>query len=141
MKTKRFFMTSYLVLVVAYCNVFEGLPSRGNVDVENDPAQLWYHVLWKHKAPFHFVLVQDKFVKEFQYILTGTLPTRVSQEALDFLKGKGICVYKEKSTYIRLYGFEGRPFLLPNFVSDRYFVVEVCRQYRSWSSFFDKKRK
>jgi hypothetical protein len=38
-KIERFFMTSYLVLVVTYCNVFEGLPSRGNVDVENDPTQ------------------------------------------------------------------------------------------------------
>jgi hypothetical protein len=54
MKIERFFMTSYLVLVITYCNVFEGLPSKGNVDVENDPAQLWYPVLWKHKAPFHF---------------------------------------------------------------------------------------
>jgi hypothetical protein len=73
--------------------------------------------------------------------LVGTQPLRITQEALNFLKGKGIYVYEEESTYIRLYGFEGKPFLLPNFVCDRYFFVEVCRQYKSWSSFFDKKRK
>jgi len=51
---ERFCMTSYLVLVVAYCNVFEGLPSMGNVDVENNSSHLWYPVLWKHKEIFHF---------------------------------------------------------------------------------------
>jgi hypothetical protein len=84
-------------------------------------------VLWKHKAPFHFGLVQDKFFKEFQYIFTRKLQARVSQEALDFLKGKGICVYKDKSTYIRLYGYEGNhPFLPILLVKIIFSLKYVC---------------
>jgi len=38
-KTHRFFMAAYLVLAVSYCNVFEGLSLRSNLDVENEPVQ------------------------------------------------------------------------------------------------------
>jgi hypothetical protein len=29
-------MTSYLVFALVYCNVFEGLTPRDNVDIDND---------------------------------------------------------------------------------------------------------
>jgi hypothetical protein len=81
-------MTAYLVLVVSYCNVFEGFPLRGNLDVESEPVQFWYPVLWKHKAPFQFFLIQDKFLKEFRYMLTRATPTRITQEERGFSQGK-----------------------------------------------------
>jgi hypothetical protein len=45
LKTSRFLMTAYLVLVVAYCNVFERLTSRGNFDAKKEPIQFWYPIL------------------------------------------------------------------------------------------------
>jgi hypothetical protein len=66
---------------------------------------------------------------------------RLTNVAFNFLKGKGIHVYEEEFTYIKLCEFEGNHFLLSHFVCYRYFLVEVCRQYKTWSSFFDKKRK
>jgi hypothetical protein len=108
-------MLSYLVLAVVYCNVFEGLPLRNNLDVENELVQFQHLVLWKHKAPFQLCLISYEFLKKFINILTGATPAKITQEAKDFLKGKGIYVFEEDSTYIRLYGFEGRPFLLPTF--------------------------
>jgi len=111
------------------------------LDVENEQVQFWYPILGKHKAPFHVFLIQDKFLKEFRYMLTRATPTRITQEAEDFLKGKGVCVHKEYHTYIGLYGYDGIPFLLIIFVFDRYFVAKVCRKYKTWSILFDKKRK
>jgi len=46
------------------------------------------------------------------------------------LVGKGVCVLKDKFAYIGLYGFEDEPFYLAIFVCDRFFIMEVCRQYR-----------
>jgi hypothetical protein len=63
-------MLSYLVLAMVYCNMFEGLPLRNNLDVENELVQFWYPILWKHKAPFQFCLIQDEFLKKFRNILT-----------------------------------------------------------------------
>jgi hypothetical protein len=40
-----------------------------------------------------------------------------------------------------LYGFEGRPFLLPTFICDQYFVDEVYKQYKNGPPFLIKKRK
>jgi hypothetical protein len=134
-------MTSYLVLSLAYCNTFEGMPPRGNVNFEEDLAQFWYPTLWKHKAPFYFYEIQDSFVKECKSILIRTDLARVIEAAMDFLRGKGVCVFEEKFTYIRLFNFKGKPLLLPQFVCDRFFVYELCRQYRTLSLLFDKKRK
>jgi hypothetical protein len=72
-------------------------------------------------------------------MLTGAAPTRITQEAEDFLKGKGVCVHQQDHTYIRLYGNEGIPFLILKCVYDRYFFAEVCRQYKAWSILFYKK--
>jgi hypothetical protein len=75
------------------------------------------------------------------YFTVTIFQQRITQEVEDFLKGKGICMHEEDHSYIRLYGYEGSPFLLPTFFCDRYFVVELCRQYKTWSTIFYKKRK
>ena len=75
-QTKRFYMTSYLVLALAHCNKFEGMPPKGSVNFEQDPIQFWYPPIWKHKAPFLFYQIHDSFVKECRAMLIGTEPTR-----------------------------------------------------------------
>jgi hypothetical protein len=129
-------MTEYRVLEVSYCNLFEGLSLRSNLDVENKSVQVWYPMLWKHKEPFIFSLIQDRFLKEFIFMLTREAPIRIIQEAEDFLKGKEVCVQQEDHTYIRPYGYEGSPFLLLIFFCDRYFVAKVYRQYKENSILF-----
>jgi len=39
---------------------------------------------------------------------------------------------------MRLYGFEGKPSLLPFYVSKKIFTIEVCRKYKYWAHFFDE---
>jgi hypothetical protein len=71
-------MTTYLVFSIVYCNVFEVLPLKGNVDTDNIPILFWYPVLWKHKAPFHFYIIHDRFLKEFKHVLTREEPKRIT---------------------------------------------------------------
>jgi hypothetical protein len=140
MKTKRFFMTSYLVFSLVYCNVFEGLPPRGDIDIDNDPfssGTLYYGDIRHH---FIYVKCKMNLLGNSDIFLLERRPMRLTEVVLNFLDGKGIHVYDEESTHIRLFIFEGKPFLLPHFVCDKYFVAEVYRQYKSWSSFFNKKR-
>jgi hypothetical protein len=139
--TQIFFMAAYLVFTIVFCNFFDSLPVKETVNIHNEPVQFWHPVLCKHKAPFNFCIVQDKFVREFRHILVGAEPKRITQEAEYFLKGKGICIQEKNHTYICLYGCQENPLLLPIFVCDRYFVVEVFRQYKSWCILFDRKRK
>jgi hypothetical protein len=97
---------------------FEGLnspyaSSYETVNIHNEPVQFWYPVLYKHKASFNFCIVQDKFVREFKHILVGAEPKRITQEAEDFLKEKGICIQEQSHTYIRLYGLSRKPTSTP----------------------------
>jgi hypothetical protein len=47
----------------------------------------------------------------------------------------------EDFSFIRLYGFQGKPYLLPFYVSNKLFTIKVCRQYKYWAHFFNEKRK
>lgn len=48
-------------------------------------------------------------------------------------------LYLDKEySYIRLFGFEEAPFLLPKFVIESLFILELCKKYMFWFSFFDE---
>jgi hypothetical protein len=64
-------------------------------------------------------------------MIHGSSTPRLSNESTTFIVGKGVFKVQDEFSYIRLYGFQGKPFLLPYFVYDKFFMVEVCRQYRS----------
>jgi hypothetical protein len=52
---KRFYMSSYLVFVIAHCCPFLKLFVSKKVNYEFDPVTFWYQALWRHKAS-HFFL-------------------------------------------------------------------------------------
>jgi hypothetical protein len=140
-KTKKFYMTSYLVYAIVYFHVFEDFPQSRNVNYNKDPVQFWYPSLWRHKAPYHFYQVQTAFLSTFKRMIHGSSTPRLSKEATTFLVGKGVFEVQDEFNYIRLYGFQGKPFLLPYYVYDKLFMVEVCKHYRSWAHFFNEKQK
>jgi hypothetical protein len=47
----------------------------------------------------------------------------------------------EDFSFIRLYGFKGKPYLLLFYVSNKLFTIKVCRQYKYWAHFFNEKEK
>jgi hypothetical protein len=53
---QSFYMEAYLVFVIAYCNVFDILPIKANVDIHNEPIQFLHPVLSKHKERYGFSL-------------------------------------------------------------------------------------
>ena len=75
-------------------------------------------MLWNHKAPFHIYHIHDAFLGRSRAILTRTIPNRCTQVARDFLEEKGLSYLEEEYSYIKLFGFEEAPFLLPKFVID-----------------------
>jgi hypothetical protein len=97
-------MVAYLDFTIAYCNLFDSFLVKANVDTHNVPEQLWHPILSKCKERYNFFIVQDSFVKQFRHMLVGAKPTRITQEAKQFLNEKGICIQDENHTYIQLYG-------------------------------------
>jgi hypothetical protein len=134
-------MTSYLIFTIAYFHVFEDLSRERSIDFKVEPVFAWYPALWRHKAQYYFYPVHNNFISEFKKLVFGPNTSRLSLEAATFLMGKGVFETTEYFSIIRLFGCEEKPFLLPFYVSDKHFVVEVCRQYKSWAHFFNEKRK
>jgi hypothetical protein len=60
---------------------------------------------------------------------------------MESLKEKGVWIFQDQFTYIRIFGFKGKPLILHQFVCDIFISYELCRKYNMWSLFFDKKRK
>jgi hypothetical protein len=97
--------------------------------------------LWSHKAQYNFYLINNNFISEFKKLVFGPNTSILSLKVATFLAEKGVFKTTEYFSIIRLFGYEENPFLLPLYVLDKNFVVEVCRQYKSWDHFFNKKRK
>ena len=119
-------MTTYLLYVVIYnCFVNELLVKR-DINISQEPIQFWYPMPWKHKVPYHTYLIHESFLGSRE-ILTREVPDRITQEARNFLDGKGQLYIEDEHTYFQLFGFEGTPLLLPKFVTNKIFVLEFCR--------------
>lgn len=80
--------------------------------------------------------MHDSFLRGCREIFIGEVPATIAKEARDFLNGKGKLYIEDEHTYFWFYGFEGMPFLLPKFVIDQLFLLELFQQYLYLSSFF-----
>jgi hypothetical protein len=123
-------MSSYLIFTIAYYHIFEDLPRTRSVDFGKDPVQFWYPTLWKHKDPYNFYGVQNAFLSTFMKLVYGPNTLRLSIELLPFWQGRGFLKPLDDFSFIRLYGFTEKLSLLPLYVSDKFFVIEVCKQYK-----------
>lgn len=64
----------------------------------------------------------------------------ICDEASHFLIGKSEDKEKKNNTFIRIYGYQVKPILLPNFFLDKHFVAEIFRRYIPWMNLLDKKK-
>jgi hypothetical protein len=106
-KTKKFYMTSYLVFVIVYCHIFEDFPRVRNVDFKKEPVSFWYPVLWRHKAPYNFYEVQNGFLSSFKKMIHGPTTSRLSLEVASFLSEKGFFEALEEFSFLRLVWIPG----------------------------------
>jgi hypothetical protein len=81
------------------------------------------------QSTLSFLFVPRLLCQAMQTLLTRKEPDTLTTKVKVFLVGKGEYDFQDH-TYIILYGFEGKPYLLTPFIYDRFILVEVCRQYK-----------
>jgi hypothetical protein len=140
-KDKKFFMFGYLVFTIIDSHEFQGLHISKQVDLMTDPFYTWYLDLWKQRAMYHFYEVYNSFLSIFKRLMFGENTSRFSLEAASFLNQRGEVEYGEDYNIIRIYCSRVAPIYLPFYVSDKMFIIEVCRQYRFWENFFAQRKK
>ena len=111
------------------------------MDFRVEPVYTWYSILYKHKSQYILYPIHNNFISKFKRLIFGQSTSRLSLEATSFLTRKWIYELSKEFTVIRIFGSKDKPFLLPFYTSDKLFVGEVCRQYKTWAIFFHDKRK
>lgn len=92
------------------------------------------------QGPFSFCQVQDSFVREFNYLVTGWEPNMISNEAHKFLWGKGVDEERKQNILVWIYEFHEKPLLLPKFLLGMWFIAEICKHYHLWLIIFERKK-
>jgi hypothetical protein len=90
---------------------------------------------------YHLYEVYNSFLSSFKRLVFGKNIARLSLEAASFLHQRGTFESNENYSIIIIYCSQEPPIYLTFYVSDRMFIVEVCRQYRFWEIFFSQRNK
>jgi hypothetical protein len=85
--------------------------------------------LWRHKASQHFYEDFNDFVSVFKDLLFGKKSPRMSNQESKFLDRNGTLEKLENYNVIRIFGSKENPSFLQCHISDKFFVVEIARQY------------
>jgi hypothetical protein len=106
-----------------------------------DPVYTWYQIYGSKEqctTSMKFITLSFMFFKRLMF---GENTSRLSLEATSFLNQRGEVEYGEDYNIIRIYCSCVAPICLPFYVSDKMFIIEVCRQYRFWENFFAQRKK
>lgn len=139
-KMKRFVIMAYLIIGLISSDNFSGLSCNPKFNVNQEPMQFRYPILWKNNASSNFYLIQDAFARQINYMITRQEPHHICGHTQVSLWGKDIHEERESNTLIQIYGFQGKSLLLHKFVTDKYFIVEVYRQYLDQLDIFERKK-
>ena len=134
-------MSRYLVFSIIDSHEFQGAHISKQVDLMIDPVYTWYSYLWKQREMYHLYEVYNSFLYVFKRLMFEENTSILSLEATSFLNQMGEVEYDEYYNIIRIYFSHVAPIYLPFYVSDKMFIIEVCRQYRSWKNFFSQRKK
>jgi hypothetical protein len=140
-RQKKFFMSSYLIFVVANCYPFPGLSMCKKLNSEFDPVTFSCQILWRHDACQHFYKVFNDFVSVFKALIFGKYFPRLSGQLTIFLDRKGTLEEMENYNVIRIFGSKQNPCFLPCHISGTMFFAGIAREYIYWLHFFHEKKK
>lgn len=127
-RTKTFYMSSYVIYSLARSYEYAGLVHRGVVgrglgEIRACDSYSQLH----HPAKQHYSRVNDAFTMHITRILRG-IHQRLSLEAQKLIKQFGAWLIQfSKFTYIRIQGCPSPPYMLPHYPADRIVLLEVVR--------------
>jgi hypothetical protein len=82
--------------------------------------------MWAVNCKKLFYDICNYFMVPLHLILKNPLAPRLTQEAIDTIKENGDWFIDEEFSYVRIYGCEGAPHILPRYVLDRLVLREIA---------------
>jgi hypothetical protein len=84
--------------------------------------------MWDINCKNFFYDIYNFFMVPLYFVLKNQPAPRFTQESIDAIKDIGDWYVDEEFSYIRIYGCEGYPHLLPRYVLDRLALREISYQ-------------
>jgi hypothetical protein len=99
-----------------------------NWSISHDPIHVYCSKLWAINFKNYFYEICDNFMSPLYILLKNQTTPRFTQEAMDAIKEIGDWFLDEEFSYIRIYGCEGAPHILPRYVPNRLALREITYQ-------------
>lgn len=128
--SKKFYLNSYLVYLLLH-GKYQPTPQG-----EASWVKKGMYVVWNCYSKWKLERRWDSFMMRndgWEYLINKEIKgevvvTRISNSIQDALRKHGdIFIQHEDYSYIRLYGSAMEPYLLPRYVSNRIFLMEMMR--------------
>lgn len=141
---KNFFFTSYVIWVVVRSGQFIGLQIKDKLGEEEGQKAVWeyYTPLPVKESRLHYKRINDAFLFPIIIKLTGDTGFKLRKEAMEIVKKWGCWfIRNSRSTYLRVSGFIGEPFLLPRYCTNRIILLEYARKMVHLQKFLSSRHK
>lgn len=142
-QTKTFYMSSYVVYILARYGKYKGLNCRAPVGPAEGQMLAYdaYPKLHLSNSVAHYRRVNDAFTMHIVRTLQGSTHIRLSKEAMKLIKKYGFWYTQfPKFTYLRIQGCSSYAYRLPRYPTDRMVLLEVSRQSLEYDA-IEKRRK
>ena len=95
------------------------------------PIHIYHQKLWKAHYKHHLYQVCNDFMLPIHYSIFDKLDPNISYQAGVDLKSIGRWFREEKFTYVRVFGSQAKPHVLPLYIPDKLLAREVAYQITS----------
>lgn len=124
-------MNSYLVFLLLHGKNRKS--TYANMEILNNPKKsIWraYPKWWLESRWDHYAMRNDGWEYQIYKEIKGNqMVKRIFDSAIEAIRGHAYYLLEDPThTYIRVYGYEVRPYLLPRYADNRLILMEFCRQ-------------
>ena len=122
-----FYYSAYILDTLCFNSEFPVLGWRWTPK-EPMPIHIYYQKLWKTSHRHHLYQICNGFMLPIHYSIFDKPAPKISYQAGIDLTGLGRWFAEEKFTYIRIFGSQAKPHVLPLYIPDKLLAREIAYQ-------------
>ena len=122
-----FYYSAYIMDVLCFNSEFPVLGWRWTSQ-DPTPIHIYHRKLWKTSYKHHLYQICNGFMLPIHYLIFNKPAPKISEQAVVDLTAVAIWFGEEKFTYIRVFGSQAKPHVLPLYIPDKLLAREVAYQ-------------
>ena len=132
-KIPPFYYSAYILDTLCFNSEFPVLGWRW-MSQDPNPIHIYHQKLWKTSYKHHLYQICNGFMLPIYYSIFDKPIPKISYQASFDLTSVGIWFGEEKFTYIRVFGSQAKPHVLPLYIPDKLLAREIAYQITAEST-------